>query len=282
MRKEGFKSGDRVRIISDLDPNAPMGLPTKSWRDGKEALFIQYFNNHSHRYQYQVDCEGVYVVVWDIEKIESKESKTETNMEEIINIGTERLVEYYNSSTKEQKDYLNENFKLNGECTKKSLIGLRDMACSTWKPKIEANHPEVFKVEINWEDKWIQPQNVVFYRIEDDAYTCFNSKSTNSGSARKPRHAFQTENQANLMAEKCKLMVEMQNFAAVYNEGWTPMWGLDSNNYGIRVMESKLFVTNSSSYNNFVFGVTVKSKEIAEKMLEEFGARIKKFYNEQY
>jgi hypothetical protein len=35
-------------------------------------------------------------------------------------------------------------------------------------------------------------------------------------------------------------------------------------------------------FNGLVFGIAVKSKEIAEKMLEEFGARIKKFYNEQY
>jgi hypothetical protein len=60
------------------------------------------------------------------------------------------------------------------------------------------------------------------------------------------------------------------------------MWGFDSNNYGIRVIESELFVTNFYSNNNFVFGVAVKSIGIAKKMLEEFGTRIKKYYNEQY
>lgn len=34
--------------------------------------------------------------------------------------------------------------------------------------------------------------------------------------------------------------------------------------------------------NAFVFGVAVKSEEIAKEMLEEFGDRIKNIYNKQY
>lgn len=278
MRKEGFKPGDKVRIIRDYSPRKII----TSNKQGKEAIFHSYIDNHPNGYQYQVDCGGLYIVVWDIEKIESKESKKETNMEEKINIGTEHLREYFDNSTPEQKKYLNTHFNLFGECTKESLIGLRDIACSTWKLIIEKNHPEVFKVETNWEDKWIQPDNGNFYKIGTETSEGFESIFYSTTSTRKPRHAFKTKEQADLMVEKCKLMVEMQNFAAVHNEGWTPMWGFDSNNYGIRVIESELFVTNFYSNNNFVFGVAVKSIGIAKKMLEEFGTRIKKYYNEQY
>jgi hypothetical protein len=243
--------------------------------------------DHANYYEVEMDDKGSTTNGWTklYFKPSTKEEyeKQNQNMEEKINIGMERLVEYYNASTQEQKDYLNENFKLNGDCTKKALIGLRDIACSTWKPKIEANHPEVFKVETNWEDKWVQPQNEVYYRIEDDTYTCLRTTRTNSGSARKPRHAFQTQEQADLMAEKCKLMVEMQNFAAVHNEGWKPNWSIGISKWGIAHNEDDSFIEEDyTTYNCFVFGITVKTKEIAEKMLEEFEERIKQFYNEQY
>ena len=282
MRKEGFKPGDKVRIIRDYSPRKII----TSNKQGKEAIFHSYIDNHPNGYQYQVDCGGLYIVVWDIEKIESKESKKETNMEEKINIGTEHLREYFDNSTPEQKKYLNTHFNLFGECTKESLIGLRDIACSTWKLIIEKNHPEVFKVETNWEDKWIQPDNGNFYKIGTETSEGFESIFYSTTSTRKPRHAFKTKEQADLMVEKCKLMVEMQNFAAVHNEGWTPDWERnDKYNFGIIINGSKDIPLRADGYNAFnslVFGIAVKSIEIAEKMLEEFGTRIKKYYNEQY
>lgn len=63
---------------------------------------------------------------------------------ETICIGNKLLMEYYSASTKEQKEFLNSNFTIDGTCSKESLIKLRDMACVTWTPKIEANHPDVF------------------------------------------------------------------------------------------------------------------------------------------
>ena len=105
----------------------------------------------------------------------------------------------------------------------------------------------------------------------------------------KPEHAFKTEEQAELVKEKMLLMQEMLAFAHVKNEGENPDCDDDNElKYGIlhngfNEFEINYFkVGESYYYNVFVFGITVKSEEIAEEMFEIFGDRIEKYYNVQY
>ena len=78
-------------------------------------------------------------------------------------------------------------------------------------------------------------------------------------------------------------MQEMHAFAHVKNEGWMPDWGDDDESkWGIAIYENKCLIENFYDVNYFIFGIAVKSREIAEEMLAEFGERIKRIYNKQY
>ena len=85
-----------------------------------------------------------------------------------------------------------------------------------------------------------------------------------------------------LYEEKALLMADMMHFAYVRNEGWMPDWRDEKQGkYGI-IQRDERKVDFFDYINPFVFGVVVKSKAIAEEMLEIFGERIEKVYNKMY
>jgi hypothetical protein len=65
-------------------------------------------------------------------------------MTKSIQISRDLLNEYYEASTREQKAYLAEHFKLDGTTTDEAIRGLYDLACNAWKPRIKKNHPDCF------------------------------------------------------------------------------------------------------------------------------------------
>jgi hypothetical protein len=69
-----------------------------------------------------------------------------------IQISRELLNEYYEASTREQKAYLTEHFKLDGTTTDEAIRGLYDLACWDWKPKIKANHSKCFPEDSKYFD----------------------------------------------------------------------------------------------------------------------------------
>lgn len=84
-------------------------------------------------------------------------------------------------------------------------------------------------------------------------------------------------------------MQEMHAFAHVMNEGWLPDWkneygDKDDRKWGLAFNEDAdgVYADWCDYTNPFVFGIAVKSEEIAEEMLVEFGKRIKAIYNKQY
>lgn len=87
-----------------------------------------------------------------------------------------------------------------------------------------------------------------------------------------------------LYEEKSVLMADMMHFAYVRNEGWLPDWAdEDEYKYGIALEgDGGMGIYAQLIFNEFAFGIAVKSKEIAEEMLEEFGERIEEIYNKQY
>ncbi len=87
-----------------------------------------------------------------------------------------------------------------------------------------------------------------------------------------------------LLMNKVMLMQEMHQFAYVKNEGWLPDWAdLSEEKFGILYSAYVgLEVECTMGCNYFIFGISVKSREIAGEMFEEFGERIKKVYNKQY
>ena len=73
-------------------------------------------------------------------------------MTKSIQIPHSLLIEYYEASTTPQKEYLTKHFKLDGTTTDEAIRGLYEMACSKWKPKIKANHPDCFPEDSKYFD----------------------------------------------------------------------------------------------------------------------------------
>lgn len=87
-----------------------------------------------------------------------------------------------------------------------------------------------------------------------------------------------------LYEEKALLMEDMMHFAYVRNEGWVPNWGDDEQDkYGLSIGNNReIYSISYCVHNCFLFGIAVKSGEIAREMLVEFGKRIERIYNKQY
>jgi hypothetical protein len=79
-------------------------------------------------------------------------NQNQTTMSKQIQISRELLNEYYEAATSPQKAYLSEHFKLDGRTTDEAIRGLHELACSTWKPKIKANHPDCFPEDSKYFD----------------------------------------------------------------------------------------------------------------------------------
>jgi hypothetical protein len=63
-----------------------------------------------------------------------------------IQISRTLLNEYYEAATMSQREFINDNFKIDGTTTVTSIIGLHNIACNEWKSIIKANHPACFPV----------------------------------------------------------------------------------------------------------------------------------------
>ena len=133
-----------------------------------------------------------------------------------------------------------------------------------------------------WQDGLVQPEKEEYFYLKNRADKGL-VVDWGDGFNRKPEHAFKTEEQAELIKEKMLLMQEMYAFAHVRNEGWMPDWAdREQTKYGIVSGGDGIMVDWCAHPNSFVYGVVVKSIEIAGEMIEIFGERIEKFYNKMY
>lgn len=155
--------------------------------------------------------------------------------------------------------------------------GVRELREDIEKLEAIINKPD------RWQDALVQPDTERYFYLTNDRYKGL-AVDWSCATDRKPEHAFKTEEQAELIKEKMLLMQEMHAFAHVRNEGWLPDWGrLSEEKYGILYSGyDGLEVDCSGGCNYFIFGISVKSGEIAEEMLGIFGERIEKFYNKMY
>lgn len=118
------------------------------------------------------------------------------------------------------------------------------------------------------EKKDWKKQSLGQYRIllcDDGIYRYSRHKHTYNFSYTK-------ESDAELFAKKMDLMNRMNLFALIHNEGWKADWeGARQKKWGIGHNEDSCFIIEEhNDYNMFLFGISVKSEEIAESMLEEF------------
>lgn len=156
----------------------------------------------------------------------------------------------------------------------------------TLKERIENMEQELQKLkkealQEKWQDKLVQPSKDKHYFITSFHYQAFSVNSA-TNTERKPEHAFKTREQAELVKEKMLLMQEMLAFAHARNDGWEPVWEDGSKKHGIVKREGKFYYSYYFNANNLLYGIAVKSREIAEEMLDIFRERIEKYYDKQY
>jgi hypothetical protein len=98
-----------------------------------------------------------------------------------------------------------------------------------------------------------------------------------------PTLSFYTEEDADFVIQKCNLLIEMSNFCYSLNEDWTPNWNnKEQKKYGIVLQNGIASIKENELFNIFVFGIALKSRVLALEMLEEFRARIEKYFNKPF
>ncbi len=98
-----------------------------------------------------------------------------------------------------------------------------------------------------------------------------------------PTLSFFTEEDAEFIQNKCRLLVEMSNFSFAVNETWCPDWNnKDEKKYGIVLQNGQARVSENELFNLYVFGIVTKSRSLALEMLEEFKERVETYFNKPF
>jgi len=140
----------------------------KAWRQTRATSYLNSFRignpllsehtgDTSYYYGgsvYDLKCDSDYDCYQEItlEQFRQITNSSPKPMTKSIQISRDLLNEYYEASTKLQKEYLTKHFKLDGTTTDEAIRGLYEMACGTWKPKIKANHPDCFPKDSKYFD----------------------------------------------------------------------------------------------------------------------------------
>jgi DNA-binding CsgD family transcriptional regulator len=98
-----------------------------------------------------------------------------------------------------------------------------------------------------------------------------------------PMTSFFTEQDADFIQNKCRLLIEMSNFSFAVNEDWCPDWNnKDEKKYGIVLQNGQARVSENELFNLYVFGIVTKSRSLALEMLEEFKERVELYFNKPF
>ena len=84
------------------------------------------------------------ITLEEFKTITSKTTTPSMGTAKTIQISRELLNQYYDAATMSQREFINDNFKVDGTTTVASIIKLHSIACDTWKSIIKANHPNCF------------------------------------------------------------------------------------------------------------------------------------------
>ena len=118
-----------------------------------------------------------------------------------------------------------------------------------------------------------KPSVESYYQINSYADVGFHVTKGSRNTLANPLFVFKEYEDAEIISRKCNLIAEMTNFAIVHNNGWKPNWNSEQTKFGIFYC-GKLGVGETVISNPFVFGIVVKSKNIAELMLKEFKEKL--------
>ena len=153
MKQSKFKFGDRVKVTDSrciyllYDEMAGI-MDMKNWEPNKyitNGSVATVINIQKHPtlenvlIGIRIDDGKEYIIGED-----GLESVKETETSDVIQISRKHLNEYYGHSNTEQRNFINDNFKVDGTTTISALIELERIASDFLKPVIRKNHPECF------------------------------------------------------------------------------------------------------------------------------------------
>ena len=157
MIQSKFKIGDKVMVINEIycyryyvDMAELMGLT--NWNEGaipnknSEAIIIN-IEQQPELNTLLIGIrtkDGKQYIMGENSLILLEPSKSDIKQSDVIQISRTLLNEYYDASTDTQRQYINDNFKVNGTTTVDAIVGLEKIACDYWKRTIRKNHPECF------------------------------------------------------------------------------------------------------------------------------------------
>ena len=157
MIQSKFKIGDKVMVINVrecyryYDEMAKlMGLT--NWNEdvipdkNSEAIIIN-IEQHPEQNTLVIGIrtkDGKQYIMGENSLILLEPSKSDIKQLDVIQISRTLLNEYYDASTDTQRQYINDNFKIDGTTTVDAIVGLEKIACDDWKRTIRKNHPECF------------------------------------------------------------------------------------------------------------------------------------------
>jgi hypothetical protein len=141
--------------------------------DGKNYIMSEYaLEKIKSGSDLDIDTEINSIIVKDIVNLFTSSERKEELLNEInpsntIQISRDDLNNYYEYSDTVVKDFINNNFKIDGTTTIGAIIELEAMAYNTLQPVIRKNHPECFaKPEFDF-SKYVKKYTAEIFKIKE-------------------------------------------------------------------------------------------------------------------
>ncbi len=127
--------------------------------DGKDYIMSEYaLQKVKSGSDFDIDKKSYSIKLKDMVELftsydKKEELLNEINPSDVIKISRNQLNEYYDFSDAEQRNFINDNFKVDGTTTIGSLIELEKISCNFIKATIRKNYPKYFpKPEFDFSD----------------------------------------------------------------------------------------------------------------------------------
>lgn len=127
--------------------------------DGKDYIMSEYaLQKVESGSDFDIDKKSYSIKLKDMVELftsydKKEELVNEINSSDVIKISRKHLNEYYDYLNTTQRNFINDNFKVDGTTTIGALIELEKIASNSLKPVIRKNHPEYFsKPEFDFSD----------------------------------------------------------------------------------------------------------------------------------
>jgi hypothetical protein len=148
--------------------------------DGKDYIMSEYaLQKVKSGSNFDIDKKSYSIKLKDMVELftsydKKEELVNEINSSNVIKITRNQLNEYYDYSDAEQRNFINDNFKVDGTTTIGSLIELEKISCNFIKATIRKNYPKYFpKPEFDFSE-YAKKYGSIIFTTEQSKLLGFN------------------------------------------------------------------------------------------------------------